>query len=104
MVSEPKGGRYVRDLRLMRLVCDLEIFHFREGAWDPINSRTHQVQKVYLSESNERDVVVLGTVVFRHKDGRNLTQAFAGNFVFDQDAPLIQRYDAWLVRRPRSLV
>ena len=76
-----------------------EIYKFREGAWDPINGRVHEVVKVYVSEFDENDVVVIGKVTFKHKSGSSVTQDFVGNFMFAQgkDATLVERYQAWLV-------
>ncbi len=85
-------------------IGDAAIFKFREGAWDPISGRRHEVRKIYLSASSDGDVMVLGTVVFRHKNGQSLTQDFVGNFVFGEDGAHFQRYEAWLVRRLTRLV
>ncbi|KAJ9614386.1 hypothetical protein H2200_002522 [Cladophialophora chaetospira] len=79
-----------------------EIFKFREGAWDPISGRRHEVRKVYLSASGDDDVMVLGRAEMRHKNGRSLTQDFVGNFIFGEDGALIQRYETWLDLKPLS--
>lgn len=54
---------------------------------------------MYVSEANNRDVVVLGEVTFIHERGESTTQDFAGNFAFAKDYPLIEHYQAWLVSK-----
>lgn len=71
---------------------------FRQGAWDPINKRRHDIVKVYTSDVDENDVVVLGKVFFGHKNGQSISEDFAGNFQFSaQEKGLIQAYQAWVV-------
>merc|ERR1712000_563623 len=61
-----------------------ELIKFRQGAWDVITYRKHEPRKVYTSASDEKDLVVLGNVMFRHKNGQRVTQEFVGNFIFDE--------------------
>lgn len=80
-----------------------ELIKFRQGAWDVITYRKHEPRKVYTSASDEKDLVVLGNVTFRHKNGQRVTQEFVGNFIFDEvrdEEALIQSYQAWLDSKP----
>ncbi|KIW52877.1 hypothetical protein PV05_08490 [Exophiala xenobiotica] len=80
-----------------------ELIKFRQGAWDVITYRKHEPRKVYTSASDEKDLVVLGNVMFRHKNGQRVTQEFVGNFIFDEvrdEEALIQSYQAWLDSKP----
>ena len=84
-----------------RSSASTELYRFRQGAWTDITMRKHQLLKVYVSEQNSRDVVVLGRVTFGHRRGDAVTQDFVGNFIFEEceSGPLIQSYQAWLVSR-----
>ena len=76
--------------------CNTEIINFRNGAWDPITFRKHEILKVYVSDSSDKDVMVIGRMTFGHKNGQKVVEGYAGNFLFNDDG-LIQKYQAWLV-------
>jgi hypothetical protein len=76
-----------------------ELVAFRDGAWDIIRARRHTIKKVYVSEDPKNDVIIVGLVMFGHKNGQSATQEFIGNFVMQEheDSALIKTYQAWLV-------
>lgn len=76
-----------------------EIIDFRKNVWGAINKRKQVVRKVWVSDEDRRDIVVLGDVTFGHESGQTITEQFVGNFLFGsgEDEGLIQRYQAWLV-------
>jgi hypothetical protein len=82
-------------------IASTEIQQFREGAWDTITRRKHTLIKAYVSDSDPHDVMVLGTVMFGHKNGNSITQEYLGNFLLSptENGPLIRHYQAWLVRQ-----
>lgn len=74
----------------------LELFGFRETAWDPIIFRKHEIRKVYVSEVNKNDISVFGIVTLRLKSGKMVVEGFGANFILTEQG-LIEKYQAWFV-------
>jgi hypothetical protein len=57
----------------------------REHAWDVIESRKHEVLKVYASDAEGRDLVLIGRLTAGKKDGGEVVAGLVARVVVESD-------------------
>lgn len=55
----------------------LEIMRSRDGAWETVTARRHEVLKVYLNEAAGLDLLIIGGLVVTFNDGSRSSHEFA---------------------------
>lgn len=71
----------------------------RERVWDVIASRQHEVIKVYSSDAEGRDLLVIGKLTAGLSSGKKAEVEFAGRIVMEEtvDGLRISLYQVWSV-------
>jgi len=58
----------------------------RDNVWGTVESRKHHITKVYASDGEGRDLLMLGEINSQLKDGSKTTVGFAARLVLDRTA------------------
>jgi len=64
----------------------LDIAKSREHAWDAIDARQHEISKVYASDSDGTDLMMLGSLTATMKDGTVTNTKLATRVILAKDS------------------
>lgn len=78
----------------------LEIVRSRDGAWETVTARRHEVLKIYLNEAAGLDLFIIGGLVMTSNDGSQSSHEFVARAqIHDHESnnPRISQYRMLLV-------
>lgn len=101
MVGKVSKMRTGPRITIQEPTANIAIINFRRASWDPVTFRDHALEKVYLSDSDHNDVVVIGKVTLGTGDGQRVEEGFAMSLLFNDDG-LIRKFEAWFVSDMQS--
>lgn len=80
----------------------LAIANSRKHAWDVITSRRHKVVKVYASDPEGLDLLLIGKLTAGVGNGKEAMVGFVARIIMQKTAKglRIMRYEVWSVSHP----
>jgi hypothetical protein len=81
-------------------VWTLEIIRSRDGSWDGVVSRRHEITKVYACNESADDLLFIGFVVIQYANGQKVDGSFVVRAVVDDpksQSPRLSLYQGWMV-------
>jgi hypothetical protein len=63
----------------------LEIIAAREKSWGHMDDRKHEVLRVYTSKPDFSDILIVGKLYAKFKNGNEATDEFIANITFEGD-------------------
>lgn len=93
-----------RELRL--IMVRLAIVKARQNSWAHMDSRKHEVLRVYSSKNDFSDLLLIGRLSARFKNGKEVTDDFIVRLVFQGDTGLDPKgslYQIWAVSEARPM-
>jgi len=80
-----------------------EIVQAREKSWDIMESRKHSILRVYTSTADFSDLLLVGSLTAKFKNGKEATDEFIVRLVFKGDTstdPKASLYQIWADSAP----
>ena len=81
-------------------VWTLEIIRSRDGSWDGVVSRRHEITKVYACNESADDLLFIGFVVIQYANGQKVDGSFVVRAVVvdpKSQSPRLSLYQGWMV-------
>jgi len=75
----------------------------RDSAWVTVDSRRHEVLKVYASDEEGSDLLLIGQAATGFKNGKKVTMEFAARIIVEgssTEKPKIKLYQVWADSAP----
>ncbi|PVH76695.1 hypothetical protein DL98DRAFT_574246 [Cadophora sp. DSE1049] len=104
---EKAGALYVGDAVVYgmagKVVGTEAIVKARENSWTHMDSRKHEVLRVYTSKNDFSDLLLIGKLSAKFKNGKEVTDEFIVRLVFQGDTELNPKgslYQIWADSAP----
>ena len=78
----------------------------RKKAWDHVATRKHEILRVYTEKRDYTDIMLIGKLDAKYKNGNNLSSEFAARATFEVQGDgkvKANSYQVWVVSSPSPL-
>lgn len=91
---------------LKLITVRLAIVKARENSWAYMDSRKHEVLRVYSSKNDFSDLLIIGKLSAKFKNGKEVTDDFIVRLVFQGDTAISPKgslYQIWAVSQAHRM-